>query len=497
MNRCLYMAKSIMLGLLTAQIIGGIQVYASNLNLYQTIVTVSEAGYLVVPNLIVMHSLKEFGPAFLGGLFFTLTVGAGLSVLSFVVAWMWDRVFERERWLLILIVVMWIALLVVVNLNRFSLFNSIYIILIPSVVAFATLRWLPDDSGRGGFWGTAAHLIPFIILSVLWGGLIEEAVYINIRDNIMLSNPAGSWINQTYYKYTLYPAEIIKPFEKKNIKTCRIEGVEKKHVGRTLEKVLMRYDYLIVDGTTRVDLEIKKENDGLILKNRGKEILKTSTKELFSKSGTILKRFSQKTDPNGLFRQIIFHSLLIGQPIMIYMFVYTIFSLSFAFFWEFKTASIVASVLCLATGILLLMPLFQDKAIKIAEDELGRAIESEDSKEKVAALKMIGTKKLDIGSFPAYKKILQSSNVIERYWLAKAMGTSMKPETYKDIIALLDDPNLNVRCMAYYALSRRRDKKGIKEILKRIETSGHWYEQLYAYNALGALGWKQRRSKQK
>jgi Ca2+/Na+ antiporter len=491
------MAKVIILGLLTAQAIAFIQVYTSNINLYQTLVTVREAGYLSVPNLNVMPSLKEFGPAFFGGLFFTLTVGAGLSVVSLVLAWMWDRVFEREILPLILIILLWVALLLGVNLNRFSLLNSAYILLIPAVVAFATLRWLPEDSGRDGFWGTAVHLIPFIILSVLWGGAIEENVFINIRDNIMLSNPAGARINQFYYKYTLYPAEIIKPLGQKTIKTCRVEGIEKKHVGRTLEKVLLRYNYLIIGGTTRVDLEVKKEKDVLLLKNRGKEILKTSTKEFFSKSGDMLKEFSQKTDPNGLFRKIIFLSLLIGQPIIIYILFYTMSSLPFAIFLEFKASSIVASVLCLTTGVLLLIPLFQGKAIQITEDALGLVIESGDSREKVAALKMMGRNKLDVGSFPAYKKILQSSNVPERYWLAKAMGTSLKPETYEDLIALLDDTNLNVKCMAYHALSRRRDKRSIKEILKRIETSNHWYEQLYAYNALGVLGWKQRRSKQK
>ena len=136
MNRCLYMAKVIILGLLTAQVIAFIQVYTSNINLYQTLVTVREAGYLSVPNLNVMPSLKEFGPAFLGGLFFTLTVGAGLSVVSLVLAWMWDRVFERERWLLILIVFLWVALLVVVNLNRFSLkvIMSIVIVLSKEVI---------------------------------------------------------------------------------------------------------------------------------------------------------------------------------------------------------------------------------------------------------------------------------------------------------------------------------------------------------------------------
>jgi hypothetical protein len=96
MNRCFYAAKAILLGLFSAQILSTIQVHLSNADLYQQLTLIRDAGYLAMPNQQIMDSLEEFGPAFFGGLFFTLTAGAGLCLLSFVAAWVWDRILGRH-----------------------------------------------------------------------------------------------------------------------------------------------------------------------------------------------------------------------------------------------------------------------------------------------------------------------------------------------------------------------------------------------------------------
>jgi hypothetical protein len=49
--------------------------------------------------------------------------------------------------------------------------------------------------------------------------------------------------------------------------------------------------------------------------------------------------------------------------------------------------------------------------------------------------------------------------------------------------------------MAFHGLGRRGDSRGVSEILTRIKTSDHWYNQWYAYKALRGLGWKQRKSR--
>ena len=88
-----------------------------------------------------------------------------------------------------------------------------------------------------------------------------------------------------------------------------------------------------------------------------------------------------------------------------------------------------------------------------------------------------------------------SPHVSERYWVARALGVSRKPETYRDLVTLLDDHHPNVVSMAFYALGQRGDRRAVREILSRMKISTDWYNQWYAYKALRALGWKQTKSK--
>jgi len=77
----------------------------------------------------------------------------------------------------------------------------------------------------------------------------------------------------------------------------------------------------------------------------------------------------------------------------------------------------------------------------------------------------------------------------------RALGSSRRTSTYRDLLGFLDDPNAGVVSMAFYSLGQRKDSRAVPEILKRIETSGDWYNQWYAYRALRNLGWKQSKSR--
>ena len=82
---------ALLAGLLCAQIIATIQVRCSNTLLYRSLEVLRDEGYLIVPNETVMVGLKGMGPSFVGGLFFTLTLGAGLACAGLACAWLWDR----------------------------------------------------------------------------------------------------------------------------------------------------------------------------------------------------------------------------------------------------------------------------------------------------------------------------------------------------------------------------------------------------------------------
>jgi hypothetical protein len=131
------------------------------------------------------------------------------------------------------------------------------------------------------------------------------------------------------------------------------------------------------------------------------------------------------------------------------------------------------------------------------EENLSSALKSDHWYDRVMALKKIDKDKMDISRFGNYQEMMSSPYIPVRYWLAKVLGTGDDPDRYKNLQILMDDPSPNVVCMAYYSAGERGDKRNIKELLKRIKRSDHWYEQWYAYRALRFLGWKQTISKQK
>ena len=487
--------KILLPGLFMAQIIATIQICLSNAGLYRAFTAMREAGYLVVPNQHVAHHLKEFAHAFWGGLFFTLTVGAGLSVLTLAAVWTWDRVFCRSRTFLILLLLFWMGCLLWVHSHGFCPAATSYFIFVPAVVFAAALKWMPAQPRQRTRFGEFAPVIPLPLLALLWLPLASGDVFLDIRDNLLLSNSFGTKISNFYYSYTLYPAEAFKSLDQKMLRTCSIEGIKEDFTAKLLEKRLLDHDYLNIRRYPKPDLKIMEEGGMLAFKNRGKTILRIARGDFLAAPGDVLKEFSLKSDRHSLFRKFTFFCLLTGFPLILYITLYALFYLVSCIFMDSKKSSVAASILCFAIVALILSSLYFAGRKTIDADNLSEAMESGHWRERVVALKVVGRKGMEIGDFRAYKKMLKSPYMPERYWLAKAMSKSRKPETYSELLALLDDPNRNVVCMAFSALGERKDPSAAGEIIKRIETSGDWYIQQYAYRALRRLGWKQTGSK--
>jgi hypothetical protein len=324
---------------------------------------------------------------------------------------------------------------------------------------------------------------------------MDTYMFLDLRDNLLLSNPVGIRINDFYYKYTLYPAEAIKPLDQKTLKTCNLEGIDEKAIADVLETELLHHDYLNVGGETPVDLEIVARGNLLTFKHRDEVILQTPFQSFLSRPGDILKEFSSKIDKHAPFRLATFLCILVAFPITLYVAVHTLFLLVLSFFLNVRTSLIFASILCLFGSIALLGFFNLGRGERSGVENLAQALESERWQDRVRALKTVEQKGIEIADLPAYQRMLLSPHIPERYWLVKALGRSRKPETYKALLAFLDDPHPNVVCMAFSALGKRKEKRPVSEIKKRIKTLELWYTQRYAYNVLRSLGWKQTRSR--
>ncbi len=491
MKRYLQTVGVLFLGLFVAQVIATIQVYSSNVHLHATLVAIKEAGYFPIPNEVFMPNLRELGPAILGGLFFTLSVGAGLTFISMAAALFWVHLLRRNKISLIPYLILWIGAIFIFNYRGFCPMVTLYFLIIPPVIFIVTMKWTSLHLAQMSRLTRIIHIIPPFLLALLWATQTNGPLFLEFRDNLLLSNSWGTKINDFYYANTLYPAEVFKSLDQKILKTADLGQIGKKPVARALERVLINYDYLNVDANRGVDLKILEDGNNFFFVNRGKTILRTSLQDFLSDPGKVLKDFSLRSDRYGFFRQFTLFSLLLGLPLTMYVVLHALFSMLIYPFLSFRISSIIASIVCFLFGMSLWVAFVELRGERIDGKELPAALESEDWRKRISALKTIVHNRMEISDFPNHQRFMTSSHLPERFWFVGALGVSRRPETHKEILPFLDDAHPNVERMALHALGQRGDSVAIPEIKKRIETSDHWFSQWYAYKALRALGGKQ------
>ena len=482
------------IGLLIAQVIATIQVYLSNLKLYATVSAVITAGYLAIPNQQVMGSLQNFEPAFFGGFFFTFTIGAGITLGTMAAAWVWYRIFRRHRYILFFFLSVWAGSLLFVNVHGISLIPTLYFVIIPPVIFKLTAKRQANAEIRWNRMQQLVHVIPIPLLALLWFTQFDEAMFLDLRDNLLLSNHWGRKFSDFYYSYTLYPAEAFKSLDQKNIKTCALENIHPRSIHHKLKSRLLAGGYLLLPNTATVDFKIIQKKNNLDFRSRQRLIFQIPLNQFLSDSQNILQRFSQQIDHHAPFRQITFLSLLLGFPVLIYMVLHAVLYYLLLLFFERKTAALTVSITCLFVGIIVLVYFQSTRSDIIDIKDISQALESDNWQTRVAALKTIQQQKLKISDYKAYPQLLKSRIPQERYWLVKTLAHSRRPGTYEDLLTFLNDKHTNVRCMALYALGLRKNPSAINPILERIKQSDSWYSQTYAYNALRSLGWKQTKS---
>ena len=480
-------------GLVAAQIIATIQVYLSNMELYRTVSALYDSGYLTVPNVMVTSSLQNFWSAFWGGLFFTCSIGAGISLTSMVAGWMWLNGFGRNKIVLFILLSIWGGALLIVNIQGLTLFPSMYFIVIAPVLFLLTVKWAAQATIQPGQWLKWLHIFPLPLLALLWFTQFDSDLFADLRDNLLLSNYLGKKFNQFYYDYTLYPAEAFKSLDQKLIKSCRLENVANPDLKQKIVNRLLASDYLPLPGNAGVDLKIVQQGDNLVLISDDRIALHTKVNHFIAKPGKTLQKYSEAIDRHGAFRQFVYLSLLIGFPILIYMMLHFGIYYPAAWFFSQKNASIGASMLCLMIGLLVLIYFQANRSGTIEIKSIPDALKSSHTSVRIAALKTIRQKNLDVADFRSYPRLLESAHARERYWLAVAMAVSRSQKSFLDLIGLLEDNNTNVRSMAFHSLAARNNRQAILPILEKIKISQDWYDQLYAYRALRSLGWKQKK----
>jgi hypothetical protein len=491
----LYPFSALLLGMFVTQILATVQVYLSNRDLFDSLMAIKDAGYLTVPNQNVMHGLKGFGPAFCGGLFFTFSIGAGISFFALVLAWVWDRLFSRKQYLLYFYLSLWLLCLIALNFHGFKLFVTLYFLMIPPAVFVTAAKSLSYLNKQNRHRNEIIHIIPVVVLALFLFWQADGRMFSDFRDIFLLSNPVGSRINDFYYKYTLYPAEVFKSLDQKMLKTCRLEKLKKIASARTIEKILISHDYIPIASNLAADLEVIQKDNDFIFKNRGDSVFQITSRKFFANPDKTIALFAKKSDAHPIFRRITFLSLLIGLPIAVYVIGHGLITIVLSLFLNIKTSSVIASGISFALCLILFLSFHLNRSFEDSINSLPDALNSDRWQKRVAALKIIDKKGLEISDFQAYPKLLASTYIPERYWFIRTLAHSRSAATYRDLLNFLNDPHPNVLRMAFYALGQRGNRQAVGEIIEKIETSNNWYSQWYGYRALRSLGWKQTKLK--
>jgi hypothetical protein len=475
----------------TAQIIAFLHVYINNLALYKKLTVMAAAGYLTVPNQHVMPLLKMIQPAFLGGLFFTLTIGSGLTLLTLALVWIWKYIGRQNRLPLILILGLSAACLLWINRHGFTLIPSLYFILIPGVVAYLARQLSPKRLHKDTWITAVFHLVAVVLLAAVWGTQMNDQLFVRIRDHILLSNPVGIKVNDFYYKYTLYPSECLGTLNRKMIKICFVPEMDDTALKKRLQTALLNLDCLPVATAQASDLRLSIEDRRLTFIGPRDSKTETSLEDFFSAPRQQLKKISQQDDRYAGFRQATALSLLIAFPILLYFLLHTLLYGLLRAFLSPKRASLLGTLLCFVLGVALAMTIHVAQDKDMTTDQINVKLSSQKWQDQAAGLKAVSDKQIDILDFSQVDHLMQSPAILVRYRLAKSLGDSKHGLAYKRLLILMNDPHPNVVCQALESIGRKKSKPTETRIMEILKTSDHWYVQGYAYNAMRKLGWKQ------
>jgi hypothetical protein len=479
-------------GLIVTQCIATLFVRHSNGRLSQSVAAMEQAGWLPLPAGPAARMLQDWGAALGGGLFFTLSVGVGLTLATWSLLYLWQRLSAGRPRLLWIAVALWLCLVISVNVKGWVPLPTLLAIFTPLATALAALRIgpAPAPNRAGRLW--PVPLLTLVLLTSLWATQLNAQLFVTIRDQLLLSNAFGRSVNDFYYRYTLHAAECFKTFAQKSVRTGRLEGMPDAAALRQWTRALANQDVVTMAEPFPADITIRLSDQAmLVLAAPTGKTLEAAQQAFLSDPRTWLARFSQATDRHAPFRRMTFVGLLLGFPILLYIGVDGLigrmagpFVTGAAWVWS-------RSAGCLVIGVLLFVPMLGARPHPLSSGNLGPALSADHWHQRVAALRYIEKERLDLVRYPQYKTLLASSLVVERYWVARALAHSREAAANDALLALIRDPHPNVVCQAYYALGERGERDAVVPIRERLLQSGHWYSQWYAYRAMRRLGWQQ------
>ena len=311
-----------------------------------------------------------------------------------------------------------------------------------------------------------------VLLTICVGGLVPwalapEGPFTRLRDQVLFASPAGLAVDQFYYRWTLYPAEVLKPLAAKTQPLAAVspelpEPQRRRWCGDAQRLGVLCVDE--VDAVPGVDLTVAPEAGSVVLVSGAARLPwpqgAADQKETW-------QQFSVARDANRGLRRATGIALFVGCPL--------------GLCWFLSSAALgLASVFPaghrhrLASAVL----------ATVVAGGLGAAGWADP---EVATLRA-GLLELPPSTPEELGRHLRSPRVVERFYAARA-ARHLGPAAQAPLLEALGDPAINVRYAAAQALGEVGGTTArviLDELLRNPE---EWYVKERAYASLRRIGW--------
>ena len=482
---------AVFIGILVSQIGAVFLVHSANTEFYKEMAAIIARGYVAVPSASVMAGLSSWFNAFMGAVFFTVTTGILIVFISLaVLRWMQSREWTLPRQIGIM-TVLWLLLVAFLNSTGFNSGATLYVTVVMAAVAAAgAVSGALSPGGGRRLRHVAIVFGPLILLTGLWLTRLDAALFVEIRDRLLFSNPVGVKVVEFYYDYTLYGAQVMAPLTQHTLVGVDMSSVADADAYRELADRLRWRDVLDVGRAVGSSAVLTAENGDVWWQDPTGRRLSVAQKDILIEPGVFIDGFSKMIDRNGPFRLLTLAGILVGFPVMLYLFVFAVVEGLLAPILG-NRATAVAALVCLVIGVVLFYPLAA--APRASTNGIGTAALWRDGglSGRISVLKQAVDNGTDPLQYPDADALGQSARMVERYWFARALSNTRSTRGFELLERMMNDISPLVICQVCYALGEMKNPRAIPILLSAIQNGGDWYAQRYAYAALRKLGWIQ------
>jgi len=445
-------------GALCGGVLGALRTAEAALHLLAKNRALEAAGKLSLPGSSQWEAMASWVPGFAGALFFGLSLGLGAGTLF----GLWARNtralptrFGR--------VIPWLVL----GVPLWALWAGDGGLAACTGAAAVGAAW-SQTSARGS--SPRAGLLRALLLAPLAVALIPwatapEGAFTRLRDRFLLASPVGAALDRFYYRWTLYPAEALKPVAALSQPTAFPQGGLPPADRDRFCRQAQRLGVLCVGDPAGADFEVAPSEASLALVRGETRVPWPDGSEAQTEAW---QRFSAGADRSLPLRRATALALFAGCPLAL---CWGISSLALAggSLLGGRRRQVVASLVL--SGLLaasLGTAGLPDPALDRAR-ELGGAAEPDPQ---------------------AVREALGADSPVARFYGARAAARA-RVETSL-LIDALSDPVVNVRYAAAESLGRVNGLGAREALLEVLASDEEWYVKERAYSALWRLGWRPR-----